>query len=127
MHEFSMMMSIVELVKAEMGKRQVIKVTEINLDVGELTFLSHDAMQFGFQALVETEPKIDASALKITPVQAEVKCTKCGFSGPMKTAESEIYHQLMAPVFKCPECGGPVEIVKGRECTVKNIRMELEE
>ncbi|MFO7618764.1 MAG: hydrogenase maturation nickel metallochaperone HypA [Thermoplasmata archaeon] len=127
MHEFSMMQSIVELVKAEMGKHRVIKVTEINLEVGELTFLSHDAMQFAFQALTETEDKIENDALKISSVPAEVKCTKCDFSGPMKTAESEIYHQHMAPVFQCPECSGPVEIVKGRECTVKNIRMELEE
>ena len=127
MHEFSMVQSIVELIKAEMEKRAVIKVTEINLEVGELTFLSHDAMQFGFQALVESEPKISPDSLKISSIPAEVKCEKCGFTGPMKTAESEVYHQLMAPVFKCPECGGPVEIVKGRECTVKNIRMELEE
>lgn len=122
-----MMQSIVELVKAEMGKRQVIKVTEINLEVGELTFLSHDALQFAFQALVETEPKIDPDSLKIISVPAEVKCGKCDFSGPMKAAESEVYHQLMAPVFQCPKCSGPVEIIRGRECTVKNIRMELED
>ncbi len=127
MHEFSMIQSVVQLVKAEMQKRAVIKVTEINLEVGELTFLSHDALQFGFQALVETEPKISPDSLKISSIHAEVKCEKCGFIGPMKTAESEVYHQLMAPVFKCPECGGPVEIVRGRECTVKNIRMELED
>ena len=127
MHEFSMMMSIVELVKAEMAKRQVIKVTEINLEIGDLTFLSHDALHFAFQALVETEPKIDANSLKIIPVPAEVRCTKCGFTGPMKAAESPEYHQLMAPVFQCPKCAGPVEIVRGRECTVKNIRMDLED
>jgi hydrogenase nickel incorporation protein HypA/HybF len=127
MHEFSMMMSIVELVKAEMGKRPVIKVTEINMEVGDLTFLSHDALQFAFQALTETEEKIGNDSLKISSVPAEVKCTKCDFQGPMKTAVSEVYHQLMAPVFQCPKCGGPVEIIRGRECTVKNIRMELED
>ncbi|MBU4032255.1 MAG: hydrogenase maturation nickel metallochaperone HypA [Candidatus Thermoplasmatota archaeon] len=126
MHEFSMMMSIVELVKSEMEKRPVIKVTEINLEVGDLTFLSHDALQFGFQALVETEPRIGPDSLKIIPVPAEVKCSDCGFSGAMKFADSEANH-LMTPVFQCPECAGPVEIVRGKECTVRNIRMELED
>ena len=127
MHEFSMIQSVIQLVKAEMEKRAVIRVTEINLEVGELTFLSHESLQFGFRALVETEPTISPDSLKIISIPAEVECGKCGFSGPMKVTESEIYHQLMAPVFQCPECGGPVEVVKGRECTVKNIRMELEE
>lgn len=127
MHEFSMIMSIVELVKDEMGKRKAILVKEINLEVGDLTFLSHDALQFGFRALVESEPKIDPDSLSIIPVPARVKCQECNYSGPMKVVESPEYHLLMAPVFECPECGGPVEIVRGRECVVKNIRMELED
>jgi hydrogenase nickel insertion protein HypA len=125
MHEFSMIQSIMELVKNEMEKRQAIRVLEIHLEVGELSFLSHEALQFGFGALVTGEPKIDKDALKIIPIPAEIKCTECGHSGPMKNVESAEYH-LMAPVFQCPKCGGPVEIVRGKECIVKNLRMEVE-
>ena len=124
MHEFSIISSIMELVKSEMEKAKATMVLEIYLEVGELSFLSHEALQFGFRALAENEPKVDNDALKITSVPAEVKCKKCGYSGSMNTGDSEKYHTI-SPIFQCPECAGPIDILKGRECTVKNIRMEV--
>jgi hydrogenase nickel incorporation protein HypA/HybF len=125
MHEFSMIQSIMELVKSEMEKRHAIRVMEINLEVGELSFLSHDALQFSFGAIVENEPKIEKDALKIISVPAEVMCSKCGYSGPMKNTESAEYHLIM-PVFQCPKCGGSIEIIQGKECIVRNLKMEVE-
>lgn len=126
MHEFSMISSIMEVVKTEMGKRKAIKVIEIQLAVGELSFLSHEALQFGFGVLAENEPKIAKDALKIMPTPAEVKCRECGFTGPMKAGNSDEYH-MAAPIFQCPKCAGPIDILKGKECIVTNIRMELED
>ncbi|MDO9538055.1 MAG: hydrogenase maturation nickel metallochaperone HypA [Thermoplasmata archaeon] len=125
MHEFSIITSIMEVVKSEIEKRNAIMVLEIQLEVGELSFLSHDALQFGFRALAENEPKIDKVCLKIITVSADVKCRKCSYSGSMKTIESEVYHTA-APVFQCPECSGPIDIIKGRECVVTNVRMEVD-
>lgn len=126
MHEFSVISSIVDLVKAEMETRPVILVKEVKLEVGELTFLAHDALQFGFTALVEKEPKIANDALNIVPVQAEVKCKNCDYEGPMKVKDSEEMH-IGVPIFKCPKCEGQIEVIKGKECTVVNLRMELED
>ena len=126
MHEFSVISSIVDLVKAEMEKRPVILVKEVKLEVGELTFLAHDALQFGFTALVEKEPKISDNALNIVPVKAEVKCKNCDYEGPMKVKDSKAMH-IGVPIFKCPKCDGQIEIIKGKECTVVNLRMELED
>ena len=70
MHEFSVITSIVDLVKDEMEKRPVILVKEVKLEVGELTFLAHGALEFGFTALVEKDPKIANDALNILLVQA---------------------------------------------------------
>jgi len=125
MHEFSIITSIMEVVKSEMEKQKASMVHEVHLEVGELSFLSHEALQFGFRALAENEPKIDIDALKITSMPAEVKCRKCGYSGSMNISESETYH-TPAPVFQCPKCAGPIVILKGRECVVKNIRMEVD-
>ena len=125
MHEFSVISSIVDLVKSEMEKRPVILVKEVNLEVGEFTFLAHDALQFGFTALVEKEPKIANDALKIIPVQAEVKCLDCGYAGPMRVENTEQMH--LAPVFQCPKCQGKVDVIKGKECIVVNLKMELED
>lgn len=124
MHEFSVISSIMELVKSEMEKVRAEKVLEVHLEVGELSFLSHEALQFGFQALAESEPKISADALRIISVPAEVRCKRCGYIGAMKAEDDEAYH-IGAPTFKCPECAGPIELLAGKECTVRNIRMEV--
>ena len=126
MHEFSVISSIVDLVKQEMETRPVILVKEVKLEVGELTFLAHGALEFGFTALVEKEEKIANDALNIIPVQAEVKCKNCDYEGPMKVKDSESMH-IGVPIFKCPKCEGPIEVIKGKECTVVNLRMELED
>ncbi len=125
MHEFSVISSIIDLVKQEIEKRPVIIVKEIKLEVGELTFLAHDALQFGFTALVENEPKIANDALKISYVPAQVKCTECEYEGGLRPENTEQMH--IAPVFQCPKCGSRIEIITGKECTVVNLRMELED
>ena len=143
MHEFSVISSIVDLVKQEMEKRPVILVKEVKLEVGELTFLAHGALEFGFTALVEKESKIANDALNIVPVQAEVKCKNCDYEGPMNIRDSKseenksppnenhpVISEAMhvgVPIFKCPKCGGQIEVIKGKECTVANLRMELED
>ncbi len=124
MHEFSVISSIIELVRTEMEKARAEKVLEVHLEVGELSFLSHEALRFGFKALAEGEPKINSDALRIISVPAEVRCKKCGYSGAMKAEDDEAYH-IGVPLFQCPECSGPIDVLKGRECTVRNIRMEV--
>lgn len=125
MHEFSVITSIFELVKAEKERARAVKVLEVRLDVGELAFLSHEALEFGFRALAENEPDIAPDGLRITTIPAKVECTKCHYRGPLKVADTTAGH-LGSPIFQCPECGGPVEVISGRECVVRNIRMEVD-
>jgi hydrogenase nickel insertion protein HypA len=127
MHEFSIISSIIDLVKQEMETRPVILVKEVKLEIGELTFLAEDALQFGFTALVEKEEKIANDALKIISIPAEVKCFNCEYTGPMRIKDSEKEALHITPVFQCPKCQGKIEIIKGKECTVVNLRMELED
>jgi hydrogenase nickel insertion protein HypA len=98
---------------------------EIHLEVGELSFLSHEALEFGFGVLAENEPKIDKNALKIIPVPAEIKCRKCSYVGQMKAGNPDEYH-MAAPIFQCPKCAGPIDILKGKECVVRNLKMEVD-
>jgi len=126
-HEFSVISSIVELVKGEMGKHDNLNfVKEIVLEVGELSFLSHDALRFGFRALVENEPDIKDDALTIIPIQAKVKCRRCDYEGAMKAGETEEYH-IAIPQFSCPECNGPIDVLHGKECVVRNLVLDLED
>lgn len=127
MHELSVIMSIVQLIKDEVGKRDDVRlVKEVHLEVGELTFLGHKALEFGFRAVITSDPIIDHDALRITTVKARVKCLSCDYEGPLDYAEREEYH-LRLPRFCCPECGGEIEILEGKECIVKNFVLDVEE
>jgi hydrogenase nickel incorporation protein HypA/HybF len=124
MHEFSVIASIFELVLGEMEKAKAVKVLEVQLEVGELSFLSHDGLKFGFRALAGDKEGIDPDGLRIVPVPALVRCRECGYEGPLKVTDMTEGH-LGAPIFQCPKCAGPVEVISGRGCVVRNIRMEV--
>lgn len=127
MHELSVITSVVETIKQEMKKhKNLICVKEVRLEVGELAFLSPDALRFGFRALTEKEKKINSKGLRIIKVKAEVKCQKCGYNGQMKLEDSKEYH-VPVPLFTCPKCGGRIEVIKGKECTIKNLILDLED
>ena len=127
MHEFSVISAIVDLVKSEMEKYDNLNaVKEINLEVGELSFLATDALQFGFKALAENEPKINNDALKIIQVAAKVKCRQCDYAGALDIEDSDEYH-MNVPRFACPKCSGQIDVLEGKECTVRNLILDLEE
>lgn len=127
MHEFSVISDIVNLVKTEMQKHDNLNfVKEIVLEVGELTFLAHGALHFGFRALAENEPQINDDALTIVPVAAKIKCRDCGYEGPMHVEGSDEYHMSL-PVFSCLNCKGQIDILEGKECIVRNLILDLED
>ncbi len=127
MHEFSVISSIVDLIKDEMGKHDNLNcVKEVVLEVGELTFLGREALQFGFKALTESSSKINSDGLKIVLVAASVKCKQCQYEGPMKLDNTEEYH-VSIPIFACPSCDGAIDVVKGKECVVRNLVLDLED
>ncbi len=127
MHEFSMISSIVDVIESEMEKHdKLICVKEVVLEVGELMFLGHEALRFGFHALTEPNPKINSGGLKIVPIPARVKCLACQYEGPIKTEETEEYH-VSIPRFACPSCSGAIEIIEGKQCIVRNLVLDLED
>ena len=53
MHEFSVMNQIVKSVLQEIKNHRVKSVSEVYLEVGELTFLGHEQLKFAYQILTE--------------------------------------------------------------------------
>ena len=49
MHEVSVMSSIIEQVLNELDKHEVERVEEVELVVGELTFLGHEQLLFAYE------------------------------------------------------------------------------
>jgi len=123
MHEFSTMQHIVEVILSEAHKHNPEKITRVNLEIGELTFLGIEQLQFAFQVL-RRGTLLENAELKIDTVKPLIRCTTCGYSGDTEYDERPELH-FMIPLLKCPRCGKDIEIVKGRECVVTSIQMEV--
>ena len=123
MHEFSAASQMVDLVLAEAQRRGVKRVLEVRVVIGKLSFLNPEQVRFAYELLSEGTI-LEGSKLQIEEKEAQVKCLNCGFKGKI-TAEDNPYYHFGIPVLKCPRCGGEVEIVEGREFTVKSIKVEV--
>jgi len=122
LHELSIMSQVIQSVLGEAGKRNAAYVKEITLEVGELTFLGTDQLEFGFEALKGEGPLRNAK-LVIVERKAEIDCP-CGYRGGVDYSRTPLFHQIF-PVIECPECGGVPSITGGRDCIVRNIIMEI--
>ena len=120
MHELSVMTQIVESVLDEARKREATKIEGIDLQVGEYTMLGEDQLKFAYEILSRENKMLRGSELVIKQVKGKIKCS-CGFEGDVKPSPDSP-HKIV-PILECPQCGGVAEIIEGRECVIRNIRM----
>lgn len=125
MHEFSTMAQIVDVVLEEARKHNAVDVKEVHLEIGELTFLGREQMEFAYEVLTE-DSILESSTLRFEEVKARVNCDSCGYEGGIEYDEDESYH-MSIPKLLCPKCGGPVKIIGGDECKVRNIVVDVED
>jgi len=124
MHEFSTMNQIVNAILEEGRKHHAHKIEKVILEIGELTFLGEEQLRFAFDLLTEGTI-LEGAELEIEKKEIEVRCS-CGYEGKIEYEEKEEFHFLI-PLLKCPRCNEEVEIIKGRECIIKSVRMEMED
>ncbi|RJS78642.1 hydrogenase maturation nickel metallochaperone HypA [Candidatus Bathyarchaeota archaeon] len=122
MHEYSMTTMIVEAVLEEARRHGAEKVLEVELAIGEFTFLNPEQVEFWYKVLSERESLLKGSKLKIEMRKGSVRCLNCGYEGNITLLDDPAYH-VIVPTLLCPECGGTVKIVSGRECTIKRIKL----
>lgn len=121
MHEFSRTSQIVEAVLNEAAKQDAAKVTQVEVEIGDLTFLGLDQVRFSYRILTDKTIAKD-SKLTIKRIRARGKCDSCRYDGPLSYLDDPEFH-IAFPTFNCPRCGKPLTISAGRECTIKRIRM----
>ena len=115
------MQGVIEAIMNELGKMKYKRVLRVKLEVGELSFLSHEALKFAFEVMVENTP-LEGAELVINEKKAVVECTTCGYKGPIAVEESEKYHlPSYIPLFFCPKCNGQVNVIEGRDCIIESI------
>lgn len=126
MHEFTVVESIVKAVLEEAGKHDnVIGIEEVLLEVGDLAFLNSAQLIFAFNTLKKDTLLANAQLL-IANMEAQVKCQECGYTGVMEPDSGEEYH-FATPFIICPECKGPVDVLTGRQCTIRNVRLLVDD
>jgi len=122
MHEFSMTSSIVKTVLEEAEKHGAKSILEVHLVIGDFTFLSEEQVKFSYQILTK-KTILNGSKLLIEKRKGTVHCETCDYRGPINYGNDASHISL--PRFICPLCEGSVKIIGGKECMIKNIKVEV--
>lgn len=121
LHEFSTTSQIVDLALREANQRGAERIVEVVLQIGKMTLLSLEQVRFSYEVLTE-HTIAKGSVLTVEEVPGEIRCSSCGFTGPVEL-EGYPYFHVAFPILSCPKCGGAAEITGGNDCIVKSIRM----
>jgi hydrogenase nickel incorporation protein HypA/HybF len=120
MHELSMAEAIVNTVLDVAEKNNAEEIMEVTLEIGQLTMLNPEQLKFLLDVLSE-DTLLENSEIIIEDIPVEIKCRNCEFTGLANTDDSDHYLTIVL----CPQCEKKdLEILKGRECNVKTIKIE---
>ncbi|MHA1301039.1 MAG: hydrogenase maturation nickel metallochaperone HypA [Candidatus Helarchaeota archaeon] len=125
MHEFATAQKIVRTVVSVAIQNNAKEISEILLELGELTFVNPEQLKFVFKIAADKTIAKNAK-LNIVNKPGAIKCKDCGYEGGLKYDEDRPEFHSMAALFTldCPKCGSKnTEIIGGRELTIKNIKV----
>jgi hydrogenase nickel incorporation protein HypA/HybF len=112
MHELSIASSVLEKVLEETKKHGGGKVTEIKLQIGKLSHIMPDALDFAFQTLAEGTPAAKAR-IDIERVPLRLKCRACGWEGAASPDS-----------FLCGQCkSSDVQVIAGMEMVLASFTL----
>ncbi len=113
MHEASITESMLSLALEKAGEAKAVKITRINLVVGELSGVVPECVQFYFDA-ISKNTIAERAALCFETKPTQIRCRKC------QNVFTPANHDWACP--KCREISA--EIVSGRECYMESIEVE---
>ncbi|MFA4839178.1 MAG: hydrogenase maturation nickel metallochaperone HypA [Candidatus Neomarinimicrobiota bacterium] len=117
MHELTIVENIINMVEAEIGKRQLDqKISKIVFLAGKMNAIIPESLTFGFDTIKKEHPVLADAELVIRILPITVRCRSCG-------AESTIDE----PEFICQHCSGTeIEMLTGSEMFIESIEMDEE-
>ena len=96
----------------------------IDLAVGELTFLNLNQLRFAFETLSEGT-LAEKAKLNIETMVARIKCSRCGYDGPISYEGPEDHLGYLVAFLKCRICESrDLEVVSGKECMIRNLKVK---
>lgn len=113
MHEFSLMMGVLDAVETSAKENNAQRILEVRLVIGEMSEVLEDAMSFAFEALTPGT-LAEGARLSMTKVVPKSRCLACG-----EEYEHDRYH------LACPQCDSLVtELLAGREMHIESMEIE---
>lgn len=112
MHELSIAMGIVKIAEDETSKANADEVTKIELEVGILSGVEIDSLEFVWSSAVK-DSVLEKAELEIIKISGKGKCTDCDTEFDMEN----IYDV-------CPKCSSNFKgVLQGKELRVKALEV----
>jgi hydrogenase nickel incorporation protein HypA/HybF len=127
LHEFSAACSIVDTALEAANNNKATKVSIVNVEVGEFTFLVPEQLIFNFE-IASKNSILEGAELRIKTIKGRLLCNDCKFEGESQV-DPNIPNQIavFAPM-KCPKCGGSsTKITGGKDFVITSIEAEVAE
>lgn len=114
MHEMGIMSGVLDSVNTAAQNAQAERVTKIILNIGEMTEIIQDSLEFAFQVMSEGTLS-EGAELVIKTVTPHSICLDCGHE-----FDHDRFHRT------CPECGSySTSMTRGRELDIESIEVDL--
>ncbi len=112
MHEMSIALSIVDIASDICHKEQKSFATKIGLEIGQLSGIQYEALEFVWPLAVEGTV-LERAETEIIKIKGEATCLECG------------HHFMVQHHFdNCPNCQSFLkEVTKGKELKVKYLEV----
>jgi hydrogenase nickel incorporation protein HypA/HybF len=112
-HELSVATQIVDLVSRVMDEHSAHKVGEVSVEVGALSCVDPDSLEFCFQAITKGT-RLENARLKIEEIKPRARCRRCNLE-----------YEVRWDDFRCKACGSSeFDVLIGRDISVKEVEVE---
>ncbi len=113
MHEMSIVMGLVDIIKEEMERHGAKRLCSVRVKIGKLTAVVPEALNFCFDIITKGTPMEGAKIImEFPPLKAY--CIDCN-----KEFEIEEY------VFRCPSCGSEKILTDGgRDLSIEELEVD---
>lgn len=110
MHELSLLENVREILESHALSQNFAKVTQVTLEIGQLSGVEPDALRFGFDVAMKGSLAEDAELI-ISALAGLGICRQCGLEVELETSYDP-----------CPHCGSPfVKVIQGAEMKIKDL------
>lgn len=113
MHELSIALGIVKIAEEESRKAEAKKVLAIELEIGSMSGIEREALEFAWPVAVKDTVLQDADR-QIDWIEARARCAECHHEFDVENSFDT-----------CPKCNSYFkDIFKGKELRVKSLEIE---